>query len=129
MYHEHACLQVIKSARVMKKAVAHLIPYIEEEKLANGGVEVCVVYHRVMHQRVVRLSCHVQVLEAPFTIMRECSSSASHMNSVLFGVLLVSKEKWTAFHVVVHLGGQETCPEVSCMLARSPPGQTGPILA
>jgi hypothetical protein len=32
--------QVIKSARVMKKAVAHLIPYIEEEKLKNGGVEV-----------------------------------------------------------------------------------------
>ena len=31
------CVQVIKSARVMKKAVAHLIPYIEEEKLRNGG--------------------------------------------------------------------------------------------
>ena len=30
-------VQVIKSARVMKKAVAHLIPYIEEEKLRNGG--------------------------------------------------------------------------------------------
>ncbi|KAJ9513004.1 hypothetical protein QJQ45_029222 [Haematococcus lacustris] len=29
-------LQVIKSARVMKKAVAHLIPYIEEEKRKNG---------------------------------------------------------------------------------------------
>ena len=29
--------QVIKSARVMKKAVGHLIPYIEEEKLRNGG--------------------------------------------------------------------------------------------
>ena len=29
--------QVIKSARVMKKAVAHLIPYIEEEKKLNGG--------------------------------------------------------------------------------------------
>ena len=29
--------QVIKSARVMKKAVAHLIPYIEEEKRLNGG--------------------------------------------------------------------------------------------
>jgi 5-methyltetrahydrofolate--homocysteine methyltransferase len=28
--------QVVKSARVMKKAVAHLIPYIEEEKLASG---------------------------------------------------------------------------------------------
>jgi 5-methyltetrahydrofolate--homocysteine methyltransferase len=28
--------QVVKSARVMKKAVAHLIPYIEKEK-ANGG--------------------------------------------------------------------------------------------
>mmetsp|Transcript_656 Transcript_656/g.1779 ORF Transcript_656/g.1779 Transcript_656/m.1779 type:complete len:1102 (-) Transcript_656:227-3532(-) len=28
--------QVIKSARVMKKAVAHLIPYIEEEKRLNG---------------------------------------------------------------------------------------------
>ena len=29
--------QVIKSARVMKRAVAHLIPYIEEEKLKAGG--------------------------------------------------------------------------------------------
>ncbi|MEP6574666.1 MAG: methionine synthase, partial [Gemmatimonadota bacterium] len=29
--------QVVKSARVMKKAVAHLIPYIEAEKLARGG--------------------------------------------------------------------------------------------
>lgn len=28
--------QVIKSARVMKKAVAHLIPFIEEEKRLNG---------------------------------------------------------------------------------------------
>jgi 5-methyltetrahydrofolate--homocysteine methyltransferase len=28
--------QVVKSARVMKKAVAHLIPYIEEEKERNG---------------------------------------------------------------------------------------------
>jgi len=28
--------QVVKSARVMKKAVAHLIPYIEEEKAASG---------------------------------------------------------------------------------------------
>src|SRR5690606_34229658 len=28
--------QVVKSARVMKKAVAHLIPYIEQEK-AKGG--------------------------------------------------------------------------------------------
>lgn len=30
-------MQVIKSARVMKKAVAHLIPYIEEEKKRSGG--------------------------------------------------------------------------------------------
>ena len=30
-------MQVIKSARVMKKAVAHLIPFIEEEKLRSGG--------------------------------------------------------------------------------------------
>jgi 5-methyltetrahydrofolate--homocysteine methyltransferase len=30
--------QVVKSARVMKKAVAHLMPYIEEEKLAGGDV-------------------------------------------------------------------------------------------
>ncbi len=30
--------QVVKSARVMKKAVAHLIPYIEEEKEAAGDV-------------------------------------------------------------------------------------------
>eukprot|EP01025_Chloroclados_australasicus_P064841 TRINITY_DN871_c0_g1_i2.p1 TRINITY_DN871_c0_g1~~TRINITY_DN871_c0_g1_i2.p1 ORF type:complete len:1361 (+),score=230.72 TRINITY_DN871_c0_g1_i2:161-4243(+) len=29
--------QVIKSARVMKKAVAHLIPFIEAEKQKNGG--------------------------------------------------------------------------------------------
>ena len=28
--------QVVKSARVMKKAVAHLLPYMEEEKLASG---------------------------------------------------------------------------------------------
>jgi len=28
--------QVVKSARVMKKAVAHLIPYIEQEKAASG---------------------------------------------------------------------------------------------
>lgn len=27
--------QVIKSARVMKKAVAHLIPFMEEEKAAS----------------------------------------------------------------------------------------------
>ena len=31
-------LQVIKSARVMKKAVAHLIPFIEEEKRLSGTV-------------------------------------------------------------------------------------------
>ncbi|MDF4004495.1 methionine synthase [Luteibacter sp. PPL552] len=30
--------QVVKSARVMKKAVAHLIPYIEEEKRISGDV-------------------------------------------------------------------------------------------
>lgn len=30
-------LQVIKSARVMKKAVGHLLPYIEEAKAAAGG--------------------------------------------------------------------------------------------
>jgi len=29
--------QVVKSARVMKKAVAHLIPFIEEEKKKSGG--------------------------------------------------------------------------------------------
>ena len=29
--------QVIKSARVMKKAVGHLLPYIEEEKLRSGN--------------------------------------------------------------------------------------------
>ncbi|QJE72003.1 methionine synthase [Aerophototrophica crusticola] len=29
--------QVVKSARVMKKAVAYLLPYIEEEKAANGN--------------------------------------------------------------------------------------------
>ncbi|MEL7119079.1 MAG: methionine synthase [Bacteroidota bacterium] len=29
--------QVVKSARVMKKAVAHLTPFIEEEKAAGGG--------------------------------------------------------------------------------------------
>lgn len=31
--------QVVKSARVMKKSVAHLIPYIEEEKKKNPGKE------------------------------------------------------------------------------------------
>jgi 5-methyltetrahydrofolate--homocysteine methyltransferase len=31
--------QVVKSARVMKRAVAHLIPYIEAEKLARGPDE------------------------------------------------------------------------------------------
>ena len=30
--------QVVKSARVMKKAVAHLLPYIEEEKKRSGDV-------------------------------------------------------------------------------------------
>jgi 5-methyltetrahydrofolate--homocysteine methyltransferase len=30
--------QVVKSARVMKQAVAHLLPYMEAEKIANGGV-------------------------------------------------------------------------------------------
>ena len=31
--------QVVKSARVMKQAVAHLLPYMEEEKRLNGGTE------------------------------------------------------------------------------------------
>ena len=31
--------QVVKSARVMKKAVAYLVPYIEEEKLATGNTK------------------------------------------------------------------------------------------
>ena len=31
--------QVVKSARVMKKAVAHLVPFIEAERLASGGAE------------------------------------------------------------------------------------------
>jgi 5-methyltetrahydrofolate--homocysteine methyltransferase len=31
--------QVVKSARVMKKAVAYLLPYIEEEKLSTGNIE------------------------------------------------------------------------------------------
>lgn len=31
--------QVVKSARVMKKSVAHLIPYIEEEKKATGNTQ------------------------------------------------------------------------------------------
>lgn len=31
--------QVVKSARVMKKAVAYLLPYLEEEKRAGGGVQ------------------------------------------------------------------------------------------
>ncbi len=29
--------QVVKSARVMKQAVAHLLPFMEAEKIANGG--------------------------------------------------------------------------------------------
>ena len=32
--------QVVKSARVMKQAVAVLLPYMEAEKLANGGADV-----------------------------------------------------------------------------------------
>jgi 5-methyltetrahydrofolate--homocysteine methyltransferase len=31
--------QVVKSARVMKQAVAHLLPFMEEEKRLNGGTE------------------------------------------------------------------------------------------
>ncbi|MEX1295805.1 MAG: vitamin B12 dependent-methionine synthase activation domain-containing protein, partial [Candidatus Limnocylindrales bacterium] len=31
--------QVVKSARVMKQAVAHLIPYIEAERVAGGGAD------------------------------------------------------------------------------------------
>jgi 5-methyltetrahydrofolate--homocysteine methyltransferase len=31
--------QVVKSARVMKQAVAYLMPYMEEEKRLNGGAE------------------------------------------------------------------------------------------
>ncbi len=31
--------QVIQSARVMKKAVNYLVPYMEAERLANGGAE------------------------------------------------------------------------------------------
>ncbi len=31
--------QVVKSARVMKQAVAYLMPYMEEEKARNGGTE------------------------------------------------------------------------------------------
>ena len=31
--------QVVKSARVMKQAVAHLMPFMEEEKLARGGTD------------------------------------------------------------------------------------------
>ena len=32
--------QVVKSARVMKKAVAYLLPYLEAEKQASGGASV-----------------------------------------------------------------------------------------
>jgi hypothetical protein len=35
--HLVCCCQVIKSARVMKRAVGHLIPFIEEEKRLAGG--------------------------------------------------------------------------------------------
>jgi len=31
--------QVVKSARVMKRAVAHLVPYIEAERVASGGAQ------------------------------------------------------------------------------------------
>ncbi len=31
--------QVVKSARVMKQAVAHLVPYIEAERVASGGAD------------------------------------------------------------------------------------------
>lgn len=33
-----SAVQVIKSARVMKKAVGHLLPYIEEAKNNAGGI-------------------------------------------------------------------------------------------
>ena len=33
-----SCL-VVKSARVMKQAVAHLVPYIEAEKAKGGNVQ------------------------------------------------------------------------------------------
>ena len=35
--------QVVKSARVMKKAVAYLIPFIEAEKAADGGGLIVIV--------------------------------------------------------------------------------------
>src|SRR5204863_2683169 len=31
--------QVVKSARVMKQAVAYLLPYMEQEKIASGATE------------------------------------------------------------------------------------------
>ena len=46
--------QVIKSARVMKKAVAHLIPFMEKEKaeamLATGVTDMVGGYHRASHR-------------------------------------------------------------------------------
>jgi cobalamin-dependent methionine synthase I len=36
-------IQVIKSARVMKKAVAHLLPFIEEEKIRKVRHVSCVM--------------------------------------------------------------------------------------
>ena len=32
--------QVVKSARVMKKAVAHLVPYIQDEKQESGEIQI-----------------------------------------------------------------------------------------
>ena len=35
--------QVVKSARVMKKSVAHLIPYIEDDKTTHGEGQACII--------------------------------------------------------------------------------------
>jgi cobalamin-dependent methionine synthase I len=43
--------QVIKSARVMKKAVAYLLPYMEEEKVSPRSPRRMCVYGRLPRTR------------------------------------------------------------------------------
>ena len=65
---------MIKSARVMKKAVAHLIPFMEEERalkaqeLKAQGLEIvdgvriisqCIVHHELLERRKIEFSYEV----------------------------------------------------------------------
>src|SRR3546814_5063401 len=55
--------QVVKSARVMKKAVAHLIPYIEAEKLRSGTSDKRSEEHTSELQSLMRISYAVFCLK------------------------------------------------------------------